>query len=93
LLIKDLWPEPLASVVDSRGQEQLEEWQIVPIAFADVCAWAYIAKKHQTYDHTRIYHLLYKSPIGEINTVYPVVIRIQGILGRFELAPLGTWNG
>jgi hypothetical protein len=93
LLIKDLWPEPLASVVDSRGQEQLEEWQIVPITFADVCAWAYVAKKHQTYDHTRIYHLLYKSPIGEINTVYPVVIRIQGILGRFELAPLGTWNG
>jgi hypothetical protein len=93
VLVKDLWPAPFANVVDKTAINDLTSKQIVPTTFTDVCEWAYVDRKIQSNDHTRLYYLLYKNPGGVVNTVYPVVVRLQGILGRFELSPLGTWNG
>ena len=91
--LKDLWPIVLASTVDDRHREDLESWQIVPTTFTKICDWAYIAKNQNIVDHTRLYHVLYKNPGGDQTTLYPVVLRLQGFLGHFELSPLGTWNG
>ena len=91
--LKDLWPIVLASTVDDRHREDLESWQIVPTTFTEICDWAYIAKNQNIVDHTRLYHVLYKNPGGDQTTLYPVVLRLQGFLGCFELSPLGTWNG
>lgn len=44
-------------------------------------------------DRTRQYLLLYKSPSGTPGVVYPVVVRVQGLLGKFDLGAFGTWNG
>jgi hypothetical protein len=90
---KDLWPSPLLATVDGRPHEELEAWQIMPISFAETCDWAYVSKKKEPADHTRLYQLLYNTPDAATNTIYPVVLRVQGILGRFEVSPLGTWNG
>jgi hypothetical protein len=92
-LAKDLWPIPFAATVDNRSSQELEQWQLVPFTFTDICEWAYVAKRHATSDHTRLYNILYKCPDGDTSTIYPVVLRVQGFLGRFELSPLGTWNG
>jgi len=92
-LAKDLWPPPFAATIDKRSPQELEQWQIVPFTFADICEWAYIAKRHTTTDHTRLYNVLYRCPDGDPSAIYPIVLRIQGFLGRFELSPLGAWNG
>jgi len=79
--------------VDNRSTQDLEHWQIVPFTFADICEWAYVAKRQVTVDYTRLYNVLYKCPDGDPSAIYPVVLRLQGVLGRFELSPLGAWNG
>jgi hypothetical protein len=92
-LVKDLWPSPLAMTVDNRLTQELEDWQIVLFTFADICEWTYVAKCKVTVDYTRLYNVLYKCPDGDPSAIYPVVLHLQGVLGRFELLSLGAWNG
>jgi hypothetical protein len=66
---------------------------VVPSTFAEICDWAYVSKISDAVDHTRLYQVLYNTAGSAVNTVYPVVLRLQGFLGRFEVSPLGTWNG
>jgi len=92
-LVKDLWPPPLAQTIDNRSMQELEQWQIVPFTFAEICEWAYVVKRYVTMDYTQLYNVLYKCPDGDPSVIYPVVLHLQGFLGRFKLSPLGTWNG
>lgn len=90
---KDLWPVPLLATVNGRTHEELEGWQIMPISFLEICEWAYISRKKEQANHTWLYQLLYNTPDTPMNTIYPVVLCVQGILGWFKVSPLGTWNG
>ena len=80
-------------MVNGRLHEELEAWQIMPISFAETCDWAYVSKKKELVDHTQLYQLQYNTPDAATNTIYLVALHVQGILGRFEVSPLGMWNG
>ena len=43
-LVKDLWPPLLAQTINNRSMQELEQWQMVPFTFAEICEWAYVVK-------------------------------------------------
>jgi hypothetical protein len=93
LLVKEIWPTPFVDVVDKTERKDLEDRQIVPLTFEDICNWAYVRRNVSSTDHTRAYHLLYKMPTNDVKDIFPIVLRVQGILSRFKLSVLGNWNG
>lgn len=92
-LTKDLLPVELLPLVDATQKGDLESWQIVPSEAAKLFEWAYVIKRQMIVDHSRRYLLLYKSPASVDGVVYPVLVRLQGLLGRFDIGTLGSWNG
>lgn len=86
-------PSNLLPLVDPTRKDNLEAWQIVPYEDAKLFEWAYVVKRQTIYDRSRRYMLLYKYPAGISGVVYPVIVRVQGILGRFDIGTLGSWNG
>lgn len=92
-LIKDLFNSDLLPLVDTAKKIELEAWQIVPYDTTRLFDWAYVVKRQEIVDRSRRYLLLYKSPTGISGVVYPVIVRIQGLLGRFDVGTLGSWNG
>ena len=64
----------MLATVDGRLHEELENWQIMPITFAEICEWVYMSKKKEMVDHTGLYHLLYIAPDPCTNTIYLVVL-------------------
>jgi hypothetical protein len=74
VFVKQKWLPPLLNVVDERKHEDLYTWQVIPVTFADICNWAYMARRALTNDHTRLYNVLYRTPSLDDTTVYPMVI-------------------
>jgi hypothetical protein len=85
----------MVDIQEQAQPEQLEDWQIVPTSFEGICEWVYILHNPQSIEGSRSYLLLYKSPGETANPefVYPVTLRIQGIIKSCNIAPLGSWNG
>lgn len=73
----------------------LESWQLVPASFEDICEWACVVRNTTAAEWTRTYQLLYSFPgqAALTNTIYPVILRLQGFVKTCNLAPLGSWNG
>lgn len=77
---------------------EMESWQVVPENYEEVCDWAYVGNNEQSVDRTRTHLLLYNElehagrQVTD-RTVYPVTLRVQGFLSKFNLACLGNWQG
>lgn len=93
----DEWPPELqfASVLGIPAYSALiPQWMVAPTNMADMFDWAYVARNQHAVEASREQMLLYKMPPRvEINTLFPVAIRIQGYVVRCNLSPLGNWNG
>ncbi|KIJ58466.1 hypothetical protein HYDPIDRAFT_102598, partial [Hydnomerulius pinastri MD-312] len=93
-LAKNLWPAELASYLHGISDDDLESWQIAPLTYEDTCEWATVSAKPNCTDHTHGHIILYRElTFGEQDTIYLVTLRIQGFLGRMELATFGNWDG
>lgn len=96
MLSRDLWlRENDYDESDVVDDTDFESWQLVPTSFEDVCAWASVTRDTTVAEWTRAYQLLYNYP-GETalaNTIYPVVLQLQGFVKTCNLTPLGSWNG
>ena len=105
VLTRELWPQHVAvaniadgyDLVNGNGEptSAMEDWQLVPTSFEEVCEWAYIIRDTSAGEWSRGYLLLYKQP-GETaypDVLYPVTLRLQGFIKTCNLAPLGSWNG
>ncbi|KAJ7602624.1 hypothetical protein DFH06DRAFT_1351222 [Mycena polygramma] len=96
-----LWPEPLrfTNALDIGGEDQLmEPHQTVPRTVAAMRDWAYVRNNPNEADHTRALLLLYKRPHvfpnAPAGVLYPVGVRVQGIIERLNLKTVGSWvNG
>lgn len=70
----------------------------IPVTFDDVCNIAYVGSDTANVsDWTRAHMLLFRTirpyNIEPEEFLYPVVMRMTGFLGPFQLAPLGNWTG
>ncbi|KAH7908093.1 hypothetical protein BJ138DRAFT_1208189, partial [Hygrophoropsis aurantiaca] len=96
ILIRDLWPDGISESLQLENPNtDIAEWQVVPFTYEETCDWAHVVADVNASDRTHAHLLLYKSPnFDDIqpNEVFPVTIRVQGFLGRFNLSPFGTWN-
>ncbi|KAJ7648171.1 hypothetical protein DFH06DRAFT_1135620 [Mycena polygramma] len=93
-----LWPEPLrfTNALDIGGEDQpMESHQVVPRTVAAMRDWAYVRNNPNEADHTRALLLLYKRPHIFPNAppgvLYPVGVRVQGIVERLNLKTTGSW--
>lgn len=66
----------------------------IPVTFEDVCEIVYVGSDTaQVSDWTRAKMLLFKTISDQEELLYPVVMRMTGFLGPFQLGPLGNWTG
>ena len=54
--------------------------------------WAYITGNPNSTNRKHCHYLLYKVPATD-NGIYPVSVRLQGVIVDCALSGLGTWNG
>lgn len=78
----ELWPTPMRKEVRRlQGDNDYESWDIFPASLSDMVTWADIYKDPSQKDTSRNHILIYKSVRNtKPNTVFPVAIRLQGIL-------------
>lgn len=78
-------------------QATSDELSLAPNTFAAICEWAYVARDMEAQDWTRSYCVLYREPevawAVENDMLYPVTVRVQGFVDKFNLSPLGCWDG
>lgn len=70
----------------------------IPVVFDDVCNIVYVGSDTaKVSDWTRTHMLLFRTmrPYNseQEELLYPVVMRMTGFLGPFQLGPLGNWTG
>ena len=80
---------PKATSVD-----KLSSWQIVPIDYDDVCAWATIERQEDVNGVQHPYVLLYSPDVApQRDERLRVTIRFQGVVEALNISPLGNYDG
>lgn len=91
-LVRDSWPDDCARLAkENEPSASLEWWKVIPYEFTKLFDWAVVAEKEAVTDRSRSHQLLYAVESRE--RLFPVCIRLQGVVSNFSLAPLGTWDG
>ncbi|KAG2155402.1 hypothetical protein DEU56DRAFT_750966 [Suillus clintonianus] len=77
-----------------QGPEDLESWELFPADLQEMVDWADVYKDHEKKDLSRNHLLIYKHvEESESSTIYPVAVRIHGILEQFRIERFGNWSG
>ncbi|KAG1878163.1 hypothetical protein F4604DRAFT_2001276 [Suillus subluteus] len=77
-----------------RGSKELAAWQLFPSSLPGIANWADVYKDTEHKDPSRNHILIYKTiPNTAPNTVFPVAIRLQGLLRTFRVERFGNWTG
>lgn len=102
-LLRDLWPASLGrSAADTTTLNDLQQWQIMPATFDDLCDWAEVdvdptAPKVLGAGGPRTAFALLWSPTVRPDAVgnrrHRVLLRLHGLLAAFCIQPLGNWKG
>ncbi|KAH7918546.1 hypothetical protein BV22DRAFT_1024426 [Leucogyrophana mollusca] len=72
----------------------LESWEIFPNTIEGMVEWADLFRDSTVKDSSRNRILIYKSlKDSTTGDVFPVSIRLQGILKHFKLERFGSWTG
>ncbi|KAG1743506.1 hypothetical protein EDB19DRAFT_1964547 [Suillus lakei] len=90
-----LWPPEVArEMLKLQGPEALASWQLFPSSLAKMAEWADVYKDTESKDPSRNHILIYKNiPNMAPDTVFPVAIRLQGLLRQFRVDRFGNWTG
>ena len=101
-LLRDLWPGGLGRAgTDHNSVDSLESWQLMPVAFEDLCDWA---KPKIDLDAPKIisgggkrtpYALLWSPHLFQddrADEMHRVSFRVHGFISNFDIRPLGNWN-
>ncbi|KAH7904010.1 hypothetical protein BJ138DRAFT_1119823, partial [Hygrophoropsis aurantiaca] len=94
-LVRDLWPKGIGNLDGEHlSPASLEDWQKVPPTYAEICSWARIARDPTAQERRRENIIVYcQPPSTDSPTLFPISVRVQGILEACCLRPLGNWNG
>jgi hypothetical protein len=96
--VRDSWPDGCGRVpnTESSNLEDMNDWEIVPDTFQEMCDWAVVGCKRTTEgtDRARNRILLYRELEERPSGVkHGVTLRLQGFIQSCDLRPLGNWDG
>lgn len=76
-------------------QPRNRDWRVVPNRYEEICEWGYLLPNRQSLEWRRTYSLVYNDSeaLRDDGTVYPVSVRLQGIIKTLDVGVFGTWNG
>ncbi len=90
-LIRELWPTPIAAVLDDGDdRETLPGWRVVPESYDELCAWAVVVPDESTKGNSL---LLYSPDVYPVEDLMRVSLVMHGVVQAVNLKPLGNWNG
>lgn len=91
----ELWPKQMTNEIRRlQGPDDLESWELFPADLTEMVQWADVYKDRERKDPSRNHLLIYKNlDDPELNTIYPVALRIHGILEEFRIERFGNWSG
>lgn len=91
----ELWPKPIANEIRRlQGMEDLASWELFPSSLQEMVAWADVYKDEEKRDKSRNNILIYKNiPEEDKSLIFPVAIRMHGILEQFRIERFGNWTG
>ncbi|KAG1856184.1 hypothetical protein C8R48DRAFT_776018 [Suillus tomentosus] len=94
-MIFELWPKAMKNEFQRlQGDNDYASWELFPASLQDMAKWADIYQDHKQRDKLRDCILIYKEvPDTEPGTIYPVAIRLHGILGKFRVERFRNWSG
>lgn len=95
LMTFELWPSPMRKEIRRlQGDFDYESWQLFPSSLQTLAEWADVYRDPDQKDKSRDRILIYKDiPNAKPNTVYPVAIRVQGLLRQFRVERFRNWSG
>ncbi|KAF7971966.1 hypothetical protein HWV62_19359 [Athelia sp. TMB] len=78
----------------TRDNQELD-WRRIPNSYEEICEWAYLNIDDSSQDWRRSYSMVYNDPtsLAEESTLYPVLVRLQGIVKSLDLGVFGSWGG
>ncbi|KAI0349542.1 hypothetical protein OH77DRAFT_1525556 [Trametes cingulata] len=96
-IIPSVWPAGLGRVDSRRFNAQVKDgdWRYVPQSFEDICDWATVTTEEDDVSARGRRYLVYSPsvlPADKQGSMFNVQIVLQGVLGDFNLSPLGNWN-
>lgn len=98
-LLRNLWPDGRSFAIgeDPADVPSCFWWQTVPRDVDELTSWFRIVERPKPCDPSRPYMVVNKSdiedPEEDEEEVYEVDLRLQGVLGKHNLGPLGNWKG
>ncbi|KAG1855297.1 hypothetical protein F4604DRAFT_1932359 [Suillus subluteus] len=93
-MVFELWPTPMKKEVRRlQGDDDYAEWELFPASLQGMAEWCDIYQDPEWKDKSRDYILIYKNMDTKPNTVYPIAIRVQGLLRQFRVKRFGNWSG
>ncbi|EGO04555.1 hypothetical protein SERLA73DRAFT_68244 [Serpula lacrymans var. lacrymans S7.3] len=93
ILVHNKWPPQFTKPL-LEGNEERKVWEVVPSTFEDLCEWAHVSQNPSEVNKTQNHLLLYKTSCSDgIESLYPVTIHVQGLLGKFNSKVFGSWTG
>ncbi|KAG1811914.1 hypothetical protein EV424DRAFT_1542324 [Suillus variegatus] len=94
-MVFELWPTPMRKEIQRLpGDNDYASWELFPSSLQAMAEWADIYQDRERKDKSRDQILIYKDiPDAEPDTVYPVTVRLQGLLRQFCVERFGNWSG
>ncbi|EKM51730.1 uncharacterized protein PHACADRAFT_31548 [Phanerochaete carnosa HHB-10118-sp] len=95
-LLRDQWPRFVGRpLLDDLDADTAESWQMVPVSEHDLGLWAKVVGAGQDTTGCKRFRLVYKTKddIQGFNRPSEVRLRLQGVVKKWELGPLGDWEG
>ncbi|KAG1732743.1 hypothetical protein EDB19DRAFT_1831229 [Suillus lakei] len=77
-----------------QGNDQFDSWELFPYSLQTLAKWADVYQDRVRPDKLRDHILIYKNLLdAKPGEVYPVAIRLQGLLRQFRIDRFGNWSG
>ncbi|KAH9899677.1 hypothetical protein C8Q73DRAFT_743560 [Cubamyces lactineus] len=95
VLVRESWPRRLTvRLPKTESVEKLAPWQVMPIDYDDVCAWATVERQDNAYSAQHPYVLLYSPEVApQHHERLRVSLRFQGVVEALNISPLGNYDG
>ncbi|KAI0662233.1 hypothetical protein C8Q70DRAFT_910049 [Cubamyces menziesii] len=95
MLVRNAWPSRLtARMPKIDAIDKLASWQVVPLDYDDVCAWATVERQDDANGVQHPYVLLYSPDVApRQDERLRVTLRFQGMVESLNISPLGNYDG
>ena len=90
--IRDTFPDGLATIASDPATGQIPPKLLVPAPMSErLTSWFRVVPKCEVRERTRPVDVVYRTPYTPTSPETLVTLRVQGIVGRVCLSPLGNY--